>query len=162
MLWVRISIRARCTTLCDKVCQGLSTGRWFSPGPPVSSTNKTDRQNITEIFLKVVLNTIKQTKQTIIKQYCSGNYGYIFIYKSPIPMHILLNVFRKKMNVFCEFPEVICPVFTEFVKEYHLLITFLCLRFWFLQNSIGLLNTHSSGMFRVCNMSGINKLSTVA
>ena len=33
MLWVRISIRARCTTLCDKVCQW-----WFSPCPPVSTT----------------------------------------------------------------------------------------------------------------------------
>jgi hypothetical protein len=31
MLWVRISIRARCTTLCEKVCQWLATGRWFSP-----------------------------------------------------------------------------------------------------------------------------------
>jgi hypothetical protein len=36
MLWVRISIRARCTTLCDKVCQWLATGQWFSPGSPVS------------------------------------------------------------------------------------------------------------------------------
>jgi hypothetical protein len=34
--------------------------RWFSPCPPVSSTNKTDRYNITEIFLKVALNTMKQ------------------------------------------------------------------------------------------------------
>jgi hypothetical protein len=58
MLWVRISIRARCTTLCDKVCQWLATGRWFSP---VSSTNKTDHHDITEILLKVALNTIKQT-----------------------------------------------------------------------------------------------------
>jgi hypothetical protein len=40
MLWVRISIRARCTTLCDKVCQWLATGRLFSPGLPVSSTKK--------------------------------------------------------------------------------------------------------------------------
>jgi hypothetical protein len=32
------------------------TGRWFSP---VSSTNKTDRHDITEILLKVALNTIK-------------------------------------------------------------------------------------------------------
>jgi hypothetical protein len=31
------------TTLCDKLCQWLATCRWFSPGPPVSSTNKTDR-----------------------------------------------------------------------------------------------------------------------
>ena len=62
-LWDRISIRARCTTLCDKVCQWLATGPWFSPGPPVSSTNKTDRNDITEILLKVALNTIKQTNK---------------------------------------------------------------------------------------------------
>jgi hypothetical protein len=33
----------------------------FSPGTPVSSTNKTDYHDITEILLKVVLNAIKQT-----------------------------------------------------------------------------------------------------
>jgi len=60
MLWIRISIRTRCTTLCNKVCQWLATGRWFSPDLPVSSTNKTDRHDITEILLKVALNTIKQ------------------------------------------------------------------------------------------------------
>ena len=37
----------------DQVCQWLATGRWFSPGTPVSSTNKTDRHGITEILLKV-------------------------------------------------------------------------------------------------------------
>jgi hypothetical protein len=41
------------------------TGLWFSPGTPVSSTNKTDRQEITEILLKVALNTIKPN-QTMI------------------------------------------------------------------------------------------------
>jgi len=61
MLSFRISIRARCTTLCDKVCQSLVTGLWFSPSTLVSSTNKTD---ITEILLKVALNTINN-KQTI-------------------------------------------------------------------------------------------------
>ena len=34
----------------------------FSPGPPVSSTNKTYLHDITEILLKVALNTIKQPK----------------------------------------------------------------------------------------------------
>ena len=48
------------TTLCDKVCQWLATGRWFSLGTPVSSTNKTDCHDITEILLKVALNTINQ------------------------------------------------------------------------------------------------------
>ena len=34
----------------------------FSPGTPVSSTNKIDRHNIAEILLKVALNTKNQTK----------------------------------------------------------------------------------------------------
>ena len=48
------------TTLCNKVCQWLTTGhdQWFSPGTRVSSTNKTDRHDITEILLKVASNTI--------------------------------------------------------------------------------------------------------
>jgi hypothetical protein len=36
----------------------------FSPGTPVSSTNKTNHHDITEIFLKVALNTMTQIKQT--------------------------------------------------------------------------------------------------
>ena len=63
VFWVWISIRARCTTLCDKVCQWLVTDRWFSPGSLVSSTNKTDRHDITEILLKVALSTSKQTNK---------------------------------------------------------------------------------------------------
>ena len=46
------------TTLCDIVCQWLATGRRFSPGTPVYSTNKANRHDITEILLKVALNTI--------------------------------------------------------------------------------------------------------
>jgi hypothetical protein len=41
------------TTICDKVCQLLATGRWFSPGPPASSTNITDRHDISEILLNI-------------------------------------------------------------------------------------------------------------
>jgi hypothetical protein len=33
-------------------------GWWFSPGTAVSPTNKTDSHDITEILLKVALNTI--------------------------------------------------------------------------------------------------------
>jgi hypothetical protein len=38
------------TTLCDKVCQRLATGWWFSSGIPVSSINKTDHHDIHEIL----------------------------------------------------------------------------------------------------------------
>ena len=37
------------------------TGRLFSPGNSVSSINRTDRHDITEILLKVALNTITLT-----------------------------------------------------------------------------------------------------
>ena len=49
-------------TLCDQVCEWFATGQWFSPNTRVSSTNKTDRHDIAEIFLKVALNTINQPK----------------------------------------------------------------------------------------------------
>jgi hypothetical protein len=42
----------------DKVCESLATGQWFSPDILVSSTNKTDRHDITEILLKMALSTI--------------------------------------------------------------------------------------------------------
>ena len=58
-LRVLIPIRARCTTLYDKVYQWLTTWRWFTLGPPVSSTNKTYLHDIIEILLKVALNKSK-------------------------------------------------------------------------------------------------------
>jgi hypothetical protein len=35
-----------------------ATGQWFSLDPPVSFTNKTDHHDITEILLKVELNSM--------------------------------------------------------------------------------------------------------
>jgi hypothetical protein len=49
------------TALCDKVCQWLAAGQSFSLATPISSTNKTNCHSITEISLKVVLNTITLT-----------------------------------------------------------------------------------------------------
>jgi hypothetical protein len=58
------------TTLCDKDCQGHATGRWLSPGTPVSSTNKTDRNDITEILLKVTLNIINKPNRRFYNSVC--------------------------------------------------------------------------------------------
>jgi len=66
MLRVRLPLRAKCTILFDKVCQCLAAGRWFSPGRPVSSSNKTERRDITEILLKEALSTIKTTNQSLM------------------------------------------------------------------------------------------------
>jgi len=48
------------TTLCDKA---LATGLWFSLGSQVSFTNKTDRHDIPDILLKVLLSIINQIKR---------------------------------------------------------------------------------------------------
>ena len=72
------------TTLCDQVCHLLATGQWFSPCTLVSSSNKTKCYDITEMLLKVALNTINQTKvfshfcfkffvDRRIQRSCSGN-----------------------------------------------------------------------------------------
>ena len=50
-------------------------GFFFSPGTMVSSTNNTDCRDITEILLKVALNTINQTNLFLVtwlfKKYCT-------------------------------------------------------------------------------------------
>ena len=39
--------------ICDKGCQWLATGRWFSSDTLVSSSNEIDRHDITEIFVNI-------------------------------------------------------------------------------------------------------------
>jgi len=99
-----------------KVCQWLATGRWFSSGTPVSSTNKTDLHDITEILLKVALNTINQTKPSLIYFYnmyilhcTSGNnknmwISYLLIKGNIIYSYIIhdvLNGHFHNLTLFC-------------------------------------------------------------
>jgi hypothetical protein len=50
-------------------------GWWFSPGTPASSTTKTGRHDITEILLKVALNTKIQI-QIQIQNHSQFNKAY--------------------------------------------------------------------------------------
>jgi hypothetical protein len=54
------------TTLYDKFVSNLRQVGGFFLGSQVSSTIKTDHHDITEILLNVALNTINQTKNSII------------------------------------------------------------------------------------------------
>jgi len=94
-LWVQIPFMAMCTRyniiliyiyICDKVCQRLATGRWFVSGTPVSSTNKTDCHNITEILLKVALNTIKSLVVASL----------VLSTHSAFSLHVLVIIFLKR------------------------------------------------------------------
>jgi hypothetical protein len=54
---------------------------WFSSGTPVFCTNKNDCHNITEILLKLALNTISEKKTTsnnIMNGIMSRNISFIF------------------------------------------------------------------------------------
>jgi hypothetical protein len=68
MAWVRAQLCklqkgcTRLTAASGKVYQLLVHGRWSSPGTPASSTTKTGRHDIAEIFLKVVLKHQKLKK----------------------------------------------------------------------------------------------------
>ena len=60
------------------------TSQWLSPGTPVSSTNQTDGHDITDILLKVALNTLT------VAVYISFFFVFVFLHhnivysKSPV------------------------------------------------------------------------------
>jgi hypothetical protein len=82
MLWVRIQLRRGVldTTLCDQVCQWLATGRWVSPGTPVSLTNKTYLHEITEPgpSPKNIIRTSEASAQIIFFWWRTGPYTAIW------------------------------------------------------------------------------------
>jgi hypothetical protein len=59
----------RLAAASDTVYQLHAHGRWFSPGTPASSTTKTGRHDIAEIFLKVALSTINQINNIKLSQF---------------------------------------------------------------------------------------------
>jgi len=136
--------QARCTTLCDKVCRWLATGRWFSQCPPVSSTNTTDHHDITEILLKVALNTIKQTNNILVAEISLKNmiifnnaisilvkYSQVFwhpyMFGSSLPAvvwriaHVLFALFVLICVQWCPTHIVLCFCFVFLRLVYHML-----------------------------------------
>jgi hypothetical protein len=81
MLWVRISLRRGVldTILCDKVCQWLAAGLWFSLGTP-------DRHNISETVLKATLNIITLI-HSLVTKFGRGKIKMLSIWKK--------NLFKK-------------------------------------------------------------------
>ena len=90
-LRVRIPLRWEVlnTTLCNKVCQWLATCWWFSSGTPVSSTNKTDCYHITEILLKVALNTMTLPYPLLCTNQCHTMHKIPILYSTRV---ILTNL----------------------------------------------------------------------
>jgi negative regulator of genetic competence, sporulation and motility len=68
-------------------------GQWFSPGTPFSSNNKTDHHDITEILLKVALNTIIQIKPT-----CGFYSMYKYLYLTQDMYYLCIFDVQKKID----------------------------------------------------------------
>ena len=60
-------------------CQWLGTDLGVFPGTPISSSNKTYRHDITEILLKVALNTINLTSSIIYTYIRERRYKLMYI-----------------------------------------------------------------------------------
>ena len=108
-LWVRTPFMARCSQ-CNIMWEILSvswTGRWFSLGTSVSSTDKTDRHRITEILLKVALNTINKTNQThlFLKRLCKYkrfffmNYKFQWIFLLMSSMILIIQEYKQLLDI---------------------------------------------------------------
>jgi len=63
-------------------CHSCTAGRWYAPCTPFSSTNKTNKHDITDISLTVSLNTITLLpQQYITNKACEFlNLNYIILY----------------------------------------------------------------------------------
>jgi hypothetical protein len=65
----------------------------FSPGTPVSFTNKTDHHDIAEILLKVALNTITLSISNEVTINMPSNFNIL------IPKQISGNKIRKSLKI---------------------------------------------------------------
>jgi hypothetical protein len=100
-----------------------------SAGTPVSSTNKTDHHDITEILLKVGLNTLNQTKPYVrmvvgfswkvkLWVYNISHDRCYFDKKNKLHIHIM--IYYLEIRIISLYSLLLCPDVT-------LMISFICL-----------------------------------
>ena len=108
------------TILCDQVYQLFATGQWFSPGTPVSSTNKTDRHDMTEILLKVALNTPPPKLDIfvfIMQMACRINLDRLDEFLSIFQFILLLQIVAIQLSPYYIRP--LSPKTTAFIRQDH-------------------------------------------
>jgi len=137
------------TALCDKVCQWLATGRWFSLGIPGSSTNTTDRHDITEILLKLALNTIKLNQTHTLMCFWLCLYRHVLFDVNRLVL-ILKVIFDTKNKCL---PRPHPPTYLLLFLERFLVIP--CTKFWLseiqkVNNTYKLVQSNCHNDMRIC------------
>ena len=96
------------TTLCDKVVSDLRQVGDFSAGIPISSTNKTDRHDIDEIFVescvkplrKIVVPEANLISLTHTCMYITAHFPMSMIYKRRVnSVTLVLPYYSDKLYV---------------------------------------------------------------
>jgi hypothetical protein len=91
--------------LCDKVCQWLVAGWWFSPATLVFSTNKTNRHDISDILYKpsIVFHHELSCTKTITKKKCFDCCSSFDTHSqwSQIAVSCILNYFLRRIIPTC-------------------------------------------------------------
>jgi uncharacterized membrane protein YqaE (UPF0057 family) len=72
----------------------LAAGRWFSAGTPVSSTNKTDCQDIIEILVILCISIFR--KQTFLHYLIINMMNNILLH---IPVHAIYIIYLRKYMI---------------------------------------------------------------
>jgi len=102
------------------VCQWLAADLWFSSGTPISHINKTVRHDITEILLKVTLNTITITL-TLYPIYHNTNVmtlAIIFILWYSVNISDIYKIIFNYLIVNSSYcPTVLCAIIGELFSD---------------------------------------------
>jgi hypothetical protein len=122
---VRISIKERCTTLCDKVVSDLLTydrSMVFS-GSSGFLHQYIDCHDITEVLLKLALNTIKQTNQWFFYGWPNVKHMIKMVYwfpndppKSALLKHFIMD-WKKKFFLLLSFFNYKMCLFGIFIER---------------------------------------------
>ena len=107
--------------------QWLVTGRWFSPGSPVSSTNKTYHHDITEILLKHHLPNQKINFEGMIYERSSKIPHFILIGQKtwlPHTITFLIGRYTKKKSSLKQLSQFYWPNFQEWCLVRKILFSF--------------------------------------
>ena len=103
------------TTLCDKVCQWLAAGRWFSPGTRVSSTNKTYQPRYNWNFV-----------ESGVKHH---NPNYLYRNKSPLDLNVLNRCYTRGSR-FLLYYILMASTQARYLKHLYYSILFVYLNRW--------------------------------
>ena len=111
--------------------QWFVTGRWFSPGTPVSSTNKTDHHDIAEILLKMALNTITLYRIPLYSGFGLDKFDCICILQYMISGSFTTETpyFIVKLLINIWLIQLVIPNFEKIKQHYLPLFTFCSLNF---------------------------------